>query len=233
MRIDLHALPVITYWRQHDGARLARGDVHLWKLHHSAAAASAEEHQLLDDAEQARAKRLLRPTDRAFFIKTHAAVRRILGRYLEQPPQRLRFRYGAQGKPSLDMPSGRLSFNLSHSGDLALLALTSGSPIGIDIEAVRSGKDLLQIAKRLFSAEQQAHLSSLRENQRDRLFFYYWTQFEARLKARGEGLFGTSQTSPHELRCQSFIPAADYLASLAMIDADSPIADWKTYLYSG
>jgi 4'-phosphopantetheinyl transferase len=171
------------------------------------------------------------PPARYAFVKTRLALRRILGDYLSVAPQDLRFCYGAQGKPALDYPASAIRFNLSHTGDQCLLALSRDTELGIDIEASKPRKQLLRIAERLFSANQYAHLQSLSEPARSQVFFYYWTRLEARIKAQGSGLFEPAKTPSDTFSCRSFIPAPDHLASLATQTACPPIAHWRTYLY--
>ncbi len=110
----------------------------------------------------------------------------LLGRYLDAAPERLEFRYGPQGKPSL--PEDRsLRFNLAHSHDLALLAVTEGREVGIDLEGLRPLADAEQIIARFFSPRERAEFLALPAPERLVAFFRGWTRKEAYIKARGLG----------------------------------------------
>ncbi|MEP6707251.1 MAG: 4'-phosphopantetheinyl transferase superfamily protein [Pyrinomonadaceae bacterium] len=117
-------------------------------------------------------------------------LRRLLGRYLEMEPDRLRFSYGPHGRPALVEPDvGRgLCFNLSHSNGLALYAFTRHREIGIDIERVRPEMVNEQIAERFFAPEEVTSLRALRSDIQLEAFFHCWTRKEAFIKAGGEGL---------------------------------------------
>jgi 4'-phosphopantetheinyl transferase len=145
---------------------------------------------LLDDQEQARANRLRQPHHRDRFILAHGQVRRVLARYLRQLPQAIQFCRGNRGKPAVLCQKGGpppLQFNLSHSGDTALLGV-SRSPVGVDVEQLRSLPDSLSMAQRFFSEKEFIFLQSLHESERTLAFFKHWVCKEAFVKATGEGL---------------------------------------------
>jgi 4'-phosphopantetheinyl transferase len=88
-----------------------------------------------------------------------------------------------------DFPSGSdVRFNVSHSGGWALLAVTRGSEVGIDIERVDSRFAADQIPERFFSPGEVARLRGLPADQQTAAFFRCWTRKEAYIKARGLGL---------------------------------------------
>ena len=118
------------------------------------------------------------------------ALRVLLGHYLACDPRRVRFRKGAQGKPYLEegSESRRISFNMSHSGKIALYALTPVREIGVDIELVRPHQPALELAERFFARGEVAALRVLPEREREGSFFACWTRKEAYLKATGMGL---------------------------------------------
>jgi 4'-phosphopantetheinyl transferase len=140
--------------------------------------------------ELARASRFHFEEDRLQYIRGRAILRTLLGRYLETPPAEIRFRYENHGKPEIALPSTRrdLRFNFSDSGGLALIAVGSGSALGVDIERVRPLPDFLDIAMRFFSAREVQAILALSENKRQEAFFACWTRKEAYLKATGIGL---------------------------------------------
>lgn len=134
--------------------------------------------------ETARAARLRFEGDRIRWIRSRAALRAILGSYLNQPAAALRFVTGPHGKPALQ-PEARLHFNLSHAGDYALLALCEDVPVGIDIERVRPKVDIAALLRRLSETDLPDTVPEL---------FQRWTQREARSKAAGGELFAAPLT---------------------------------------
>lgn len=140
----------------------------------------------LNPEEQARADRFRFPGDRDFFVQCRSWLRQVLATYLEQPPDRIRLAYGESGKPRLAEPGPLdLRFNLSHSGTRAVLAVTRGREVGIDIEALRPIEDA--IAERFFAPGEVAVLRSLPVTEREAAFFRCWTRKEAFIKALGDG----------------------------------------------
>jgi 4'-phosphopantetheinyl transferase len=145
---------------------------------------------LLSSEELSRADRFHFARDRHAFVVAHAALRSILARYAARDPLALDVRFGPYGKPELVGDPGGLTlrFNLSHSGSIALLGVTRKRNIGIDVEQIRSGVGIFEIAKRFFSLSEVSELEALPPTLRERAFFRTWTSKEAYIKARGEGL---------------------------------------------
>lgn len=150
----------------------------------------AELDALLSAGERQRAERFAFPHLRRRFVVARGALRTILGRYLELTPEAIRFRYAPRGKPALaEPPESPLRFNLSHSHELAVCAVTLGREVGVDVEWVeRAGLELERLAAAFFSPTERAVLAGLPESDRAVAFFDCWTRKEAYLKARGEGL---------------------------------------------
>jgi 4'-phosphopantetheinyl transferase len=143
----------------------------------------------LTDDERARAERFVRELHRDRFVVARAALRDVLARMLAVPPESVRFRYDPGGKPRLEVPDrSGLRFNLSHSGDMALVALTLDQEIGVDVEALRSLTDVEALAERFFAPGETAALRSLPEPERETAFLRCWTLKEAYVKAVGQGL---------------------------------------------
>ena len=122
------------------------------------------------------------------YVVAHATLRRILAGYVGTTPSTLRFKAGPYGKPWLAPPYEALSFNLAHSGALALLAVTRCREIGVDIEEYRALNDADRIAEQFFSAAEVAALRALPEAERQPAFFRCWARKEAFVKALGLGL---------------------------------------------
>jgi len=170
-------------------ATLANAAIHVWCVYlrqpiHKIS--QLAQHLSLDEHE--RADRFVFDRDRGKYIVARGTLRLILGHYLHTPPEQLQFRYGLQNKPYLAKIDNHLQFNLAHSHNLALYAITRHQELGVDIEAIRPMDDKEQMAQRFFSAAEYTTLVSLPEEQKLVGFFNCWTRKEAFLKATGEGL---------------------------------------------
>ncbi len=183
-----------TNWKPPPGKRaLSKDEVHVWRLRLAQPPAAIERlGSLLAADEVARAARFHFPTHRARFIVARAALRALLGQYLELPADQIRFRYTSHGKPELAEGFAKrqtpIQFNLSHSEGLALFAFANQRKVGIDLERLRQDVAVEQLAKRFLSPGEQSALFSLPERHRTRAFFDAWTRKEAYLKAQGNGL---------------------------------------------
>ncbi|MBZ5521978.1 MAG: 4'-phosphopantetheinyl transferase superfamily protein [Acidobacteriia bacterium] len=182
----------VTQWLSAEPVpELATGDVHIWRarlIQPEPVRQSCRD--VLTEDELARAARFYFEKDRNQFIVSHGMLRRTLAPYLGIAPRDIQFRIEKNGKPEL-AENGRhcsLKFNLSHSGELALLAITRDQIVGVDVELHRPDFAGEAIADRFFSAEEAGKLRTLPEEQKVEAFFNCWTRKEAYVKARGEGL---------------------------------------------
>jgi 4'-phosphopantetheinyl transferase len=167
---------------------IASNAVHVWCVRLGLPDSGAEVHRAsLSAEERARADRFRFARDRARYTVAHSALRHILARHAGTPPDRLRFVANEYGKPSLASPSP-IRFNLSHSHDLALVAVTSGREVGVDVERVRPEVECLEVARCYFSPREVAALAALPIALRVHGFFTCWTRKEAYIKATGRGL---------------------------------------------
>jgi 4'-phosphopantetheinyl transferase len=170
---------------------LSNADVHVWRacLDQAASCVQALQQTLCAD-ELRRAARFHFPRDRRRFTVARGVLRHILGRYLRRPPAALEFRYSAYGKPALavGLEASGVRFNVSHSHEMALFAVTCGREVGVDIEYLSREIRAEEIAERFFSARERADLHSLPAEVKHRAFFNCWTRKEAYIKAHGEGL---------------------------------------------
>jgi 4'-phosphopantetheinyl transferase len=151
------------------------------------AAAEGSCRATLTAEELARAGRFAFPELRSRFVVGRGMARRILGRLTGAAAATLRLHDGPQGKPYLPDHPG-LGFNLSHAGDLALMAVDAAHPIGVDLEALRAVPDALSIAERFFAPAEREDLSAIAPAARDIAFLRCWTRKEAYVKALGTGL---------------------------------------------
>ena len=148
----------------------------------------AEIESNLSSEERQRAARFRFPEHAVRYRVCHGVMRRILGGYLDVPPNRVELVAQAKGKPRLAGDS-RLRFNLSHSGDLALLAVAEGLEVGVDLEEVRSDLSVDGLAG-FFTVAERDRLRAAAPGDKERTFFRWWTRKEAVLKADGSGLSG-------------------------------------------
>jgi 4'-phosphopantetheinyl transferase len=146
--------------------------------------------QLLSAGERDRAGRFYFEKDRKHYIMARGQLRVILSRYLDTNPDQLRFRSNPYGKPGLTGLSGMewLTFNVSHSGGLALYAVAHSRRVGIDLERIREDVSCDLLARRFFSARENDALHALPPEAKTKAFFDCWTRKEAYIKGRGEGL---------------------------------------------
>ncbi len=169
--------------------RASHDEVHVWRV-------SLDESQapkfgsLLDGDERMRATRFRFQEHRNRFIVARGALRTILGGYLQTEPAALQFSYGRYGKPALaeGVAANALSFNLSHSGEFMLMAVTRGREVGVDIELLNQKFATSEVAERFFSRREILSLRGQPEHLQTEAFFNCWTRKEAYIKARGEGL---------------------------------------------
>lgn len=146
----------------------------------------SEAWRLLSVDEKARARRFHFDRDRTRFVRGRGFLRTMLGKACGLEPTHLVFVTGAQGKPFLQDCS--LAFNLSHSRDLAVLAISPSGSLGIDIEFIDRQVDISGLAETCLTQAERAVLDDLPKAARAARFFAFWTAKEARMKLTGEGM---------------------------------------------
>jgi 4'-phosphopantetheinyl transferase len=157
----------------------ARGEVHVWsvELDRPSGALGA----VLSEDELLRAARFKVPDAGPRFVAARAALRSLLGRYLQTDPATLRFAAGPHGKPRLDPPSS-LKFNVSHSGAVGLVAIANDADVGVDVEEVKPRPDLPGLARRVFTEREREAVDG------EMWFYRHWVAKEAFVKATGRGV---------------------------------------------
>lgn len=133
---------------------------------------------LLDERERARAA-ALDPVAWRRFVAAHGVARVVVGRWLGLAPRLVRWAYGPHGKPEVD----GVRVSLSHSGDLAAVALSAARPVGVDVQRHTPGLDPLAMSARYFPADEAALVASSAE--RAAAFARLWARKEACVKATG------------------------------------------------
>jgi phosphopantetheinyl transferase len=117
-------------------------------------------------------------------------LRQVLAAYLGEEPGQIRLGEGEHGKPRLEGPSKRLEFNLSHSGEIALVAVSGEHPVGVDVERVRP--------------------------RRGQAFHQRWACHEARIKCLGVGLLRARQMALEPVAAAPFDVGGGYVAAIAV-----------------
>jgi 4'-phosphopantetheinyl transferase len=140
------------------------GEIHIWRAELDREAALAADR--LPRGERERAGLIVRPEARRRWVAARSALRDVLARYLGEDPARIELRLGERGKPMLAAPDATLRFNLSHSGERALIAVSGELEVGVDIQRMRRG----------------------RERERPAAFHAAWARREAIAKCHGTGL---------------------------------------------
>ena len=174
---------------------LPSGHVHVWQFSLKVDRFALEAcESILSTDERQRAERYARPELRRRFVVARATLRKLLGAYGGRPADRLRFAYGPAGKPELcenDGGGGGWNFNVSHSSDWTLIAVSpggvGGSAVGVDLEKVQP-LDYEAIGRGVLGESDMAALNQAPASVKADVFFRLWVRHEARAKALGVGL---------------------------------------------
>jgi 4'-phosphopantetheinyl transferase len=230
--------------------KLSRDEIHVWSASLDIGSEQlAELERTLSPDEMARARRFYFERDRQKYIGRRGILRAILATYLETKPSAIRFLYNEFGKPRLEgsQEAHGLSFNLSHSGALNLVAVGIDREVGVDIELIDSSVASDEVARRFFSPSEVATLEALPQSLRLAGFFKCWARKEAFIKARGMGLsipLDSFDVSPIQGERVALIRTANsaYLSNWRVedlnIDPGSAAAlaadgrDWKVALWN-
>lgn len=183
---------------------------------------------LLSPRESDRAHRFHFDHHRARYVRASAGLRRILAGYINIQPQAILFEYEDAGKPHLAGGLEGIDFNLTTSGDLALVALSVKEPVGVDCEQIRDCEDVVAIARRMFSPQEASRIAdTAAENQLEQ-FYIAWTALEAEVKADGRGLIGPRESLTLDaLQIRHCIPAPGFIAAVARKGLP-PVGEWST-----
>jgi len=214
-----------TQWRTLGGSlppAPGNDDVHVWRASLDFDVITISRlAQILSADESQRAGSYRFAEHRSRFIAARAQLRVLLGNYLGMRPGELRFRYDGHGKPALhDSLLDRCTFNVTHSGDLALFAVACNREVGIDMELLRPNLDAQELAEHYFTAQEVSALRDVPEEQKLEVFGRCWTRKEAYLKGRGEGL--TRSLNSVQVSCLQLEPGR----LLALEDSVAPNEGW-------
>ena len=176
------------------------GEIHVWRV-----PLDSIEMPPPTPGEAARAARFRTPDLQRRYLRAHAALRTILGGYTDA---RLDFAISGNGKPFLPA-APHVKFNLSHSREMALVAVTPEVEVGVDVEWVRPMPDYRDIAERFFPPSQAAQVTDEAD------FFRRWTRLEAVVKACGTGVYGIAVEPAGEWTIEELNAAPGYAAAVA------------------
>ncbi|CAN5828770.1 hypothetical protein BH23ACT10_BH23ACT10_17690 [soil metagenome] len=206
----------MTHGRADDGS--SGHDVDIWWTDDVLPFADAA--TSLSPTERARADRFHFDHDRQRFVARHAALRTLLSTYAGCPPDALAVETAAHGRPYLAGHDAGIAFNLAHSGNAALYAV-SPLPVGVDLEHIRVDLDLPGLVARICSRREQSALAELRDASLTAAFFACWTHKEAICKGDGRGLTLAPST----------IDVADAITTgraLADVPGPATVAGWRS-----
>lgn len=179
--------------------KLSKSDLHIWHISLGGARLLEETFPPLpSEAETIQAAKFTHPELHQCYLKTRWAMRHILGLYLDTSPEEVPLRYAELGKPELipGIHTLDVRFNLTHSGNGALFAVTLGTEVGIDMEKMGQKPRPLRLAKRYFTEDVVGQLEELEELEQQIALLKLWTQYESYKKAQGVGLRGGDDLLP-------------------------------------
>ena len=154
--------------------------------------------EVLDEGERARAAAFLNPRDRQRFTVAHGALRILAGRELKTRPGALTWAPGRHGKPELTPPWSGLHTSLSHSQDMVAAAVSTGRPVGIDIQHLVPGLDVAALSARFFPPDEAGYVAAGRDaSAREDRFARLWARKEAVVKAAGGRLWPNLKIAVH------------------------------------
>ena len=202
---------------------LMAGDAHIWRVYLNQDGSTIQRSfELLSADERQRASKYHFQRDYERFVLARGALRMIVSRYMNLPPEQICFSLNPYGKPALSHGLGAdsLHFNLTHSENVALCAFTSGREIGIDIEYVAKDGWSLELADSFFSPTEASTLRGLALHLRTTAFFDCWTRKEAYIKAHGSILSFAPLYSVFDTRTTGLV-VNDRRRSLASFTLDA------------
>lgn len=226
-------------------------DIHVWRAPLVVSPLLLDQlSEFLSSDEKSRGNRFINPKHRARYFVSHAILRDILSRYLQMPPGELGFIHSQHGKPYLLNLSNEypVCFNMSHSHNMALFAVSLNKELGVDIEYIKKSIGGEKLAERFFMPSEYQQLMSLPAAQRDIGFYRCWTLKEAYLKVIGKGLSYSlknfevnllakgwncllsvrgSQVAAKRWQLGAFMIDSDYIGSLAVEGKFDRLSFWN------
>ena len=206
-----------TAWRSFsETPPLRQSEVHLYRFRLDVTSLKRD---LLAADEITRAEKLIDPLKQNHFISARSQLRSILSAYLGIHPKELVFRYNDFGKPVLsESHHSKLCFNLSHSANHCVVAVTAGVDIGVDIEKVDNNLNFHALSEQFFSKDELSVLLRTPLARQRRAFYRLWTAKEARLKMVGTGFSQQQPAQCSPLFGSHFYLSPHFVAAVACTD---------------
>jgi 4'-phosphopantetheinyl transferase len=144
---------------------------------------------MLSEAERERAGRFRIPGLRNRYVGAHAGLRLLGERYFGIAASSQQFETNEFGKPRL-AGVRHAQCSISYSRDHALIGLSRGEEIGVDIEVMRPIEDALELMGMHYTNAEQIVLRRMRRTGAafNKAFLTVWVRKEACAKALGRGL---------------------------------------------
>lgn len=206
-----------------DGLDLSRRNVDVWLTSTDLPDTQVQAYaRSLSEAELARAQKFRSRTGYREYVVTRGLLRQVLSSVAGLDLSGIDFHYGEHGKPALAacVAGESVAFNVSHSHGLALVALTLGGRLGVDLEKIRPEVEWRDLAGRYFSEAECRALERRLDRDGLKVFFTCWTRKEAFVKALGDGVaYGLKEFDV------SIGPEEDY-AALTIRSQDEDCAGW-------
>ena len=203
--------------------------IHIWSFSLDGSLSFLEQcRSWLSEDERGRAARFIRQQDRIHYVLAHGGLRAVLSRYLRIGPDDVKLFRSKAGKPFVTRELGgqsAITFNMSHAHGRALIAVSNGQEVGVDLERIRLDVEVAKLSERYFAPSEHATIMQLPQTQHAARFFRYWVAKEAVLKAQGIGLRALSQ-------CE-ILMGADGVGAEVLVSAGSPLEhNWGVRLLS-
>lgn len=166
---------------------LLNNEIHVWMIPLDVTEDKFESlKEILSFDEKFRLEKFRFKKDRKQYAVSHGILRILLAKYLDRKPNQIAFSKNQFGKPKVY--GEPIKFNLSHSSNFALVAISREVDVGVDVETITNEIDHLDIAKRYFNRSEYLEILSAQQANQKRIFYKFWTGKEAVIKAIGEGL---------------------------------------------
>lgn len=228
--------------------QVLNNNVHVWQFNISQTKHRYNYfHNLLSKDEKIKAARFKFEKDKIASVLARGALRHLLSKYLDCPATNIIFHYNKYGKPQLTN-NKTIKFNVSHAGEVVVIAFIENNDIGIDVEHIKYNFNVFDVVDSYFSKTEIEALHKLPENLQTEAFFRGWTRKEAFIKAKAKGLsfpldsFSISMDSdekaelietlwdPEEKKLWQIIPfktEANYKAALAVKSVNATIEHFE------
>ena len=167
-----------------------KDEIHIWTIPWKSYPYETLEFEILSPDERVRLEKFVQIPDRHRYALGHIALRKLLGCYGKIPPFEIKFRYEKYGKPYWDIEGDirEMQFNLSHSGEWIVIAISRDFSLGVDVEEITETKNKEKIVKHFYHPAEVFAYDQAPPQKQQELFYRYWTAKEAALKGVGDGL---------------------------------------------